>query len=64
MEKSPEQVVRALRCTASVCVTGELCEECPYNRFVSYGHGIYMNCDVDQIALDAADLIESLTAQK
>lgn len=74
---SNEEIVFALRCTASV---GSVCRkgDCPYYSRMSlqkqreYCRKVKLNsdkvtdefwddCDADQICLDAADLIEGLT---
>lgn len=54
MEK---EIVRALRCISTVCnATDRNCPDCGYFR---KGFG----CDADRLCMDAADLIERLTAE-
>lgn len=64
-----KQIVHGLRCTATY--HGDpVCDECPYLVSETVPDSLrgltkkdtWGSCDVDRIALDAADLIEELTA--
>lgn len=66
-----EEIVRALRCTATVQTGDEPCESCPFRtveklsaeekeRFGMRADEEWENCNVDGIAYAAADLIERL----
>lgn len=66
-----EEIIKALRCSASVLKKGHSCEGCPY-KFEEAVGGRYrsladferdgvlycIGCDCDKIALDAADMLE------
>ena len=76
---TPEELVKALRCSA---IPHETCTGCPYDRAESLepikerfpgnevdlqetdSDGLYHFCDVDRIALDAADMIEAATEKQ
>lgn len=52
-----KETVRALRCISTVCnATDRNCPDCGYFR---KGFG----CDADRLCMDAADIIERLTAE-
>lgn len=70
--KTPEEIVKALRCTSTA---GNTCRKdaCPYfyrtdrdefGNVYPRPDDWFDSCDVDRISLDAADLIEQLLAQK
>lgn len=65
--KTREEIVRALRCSAS---TGDKdCTGCPYlleetvpeDKAEALGSKLWLSCDTDQIALDAAERLEADT---
>ena len=66
------EIVKALRCTASVQPGDEPCANCPFNRTETLTEELkahlhcegWQNCDVDGVALAAADLIERLEKEK
>ena len=66
-----KEIVRALRCTSTLGDHTSNCEQCPYwkkeqlNGRIKekFGTDTWTSCDVDQVCLDAADLIEHLTAE-
>lgn len=68
-----EEIVKALRCSASVPRAERSCEGCKYRVLDEYdgkfpcppdieidGKKYYEGCDCDQIVMDAADMIEEL----
>ena len=63
-----EDIVRALRCSATVHETVD-CTGCPYlleetvpeDMAEIVGDKLWLSCDVDQIALDAAEVLETDT---
>lgn len=65
-----KEIVRALRCTSTPGDHTSNCEQCPYWKKEQLngrlkeklGTDTWTSCDVDQACLDAADLIEHLTA--
>ena len=70
--KDKKELVKALRCSASV--KPDKCDGCPYRLLEEYdvefpvpydveieGKKYYESCDVDRIAMDAADMLEELT---
>lgn len=65
-----KEIVRALRCTSTPGDHTSNCEQCPYWKKEQLngrlkeklGTDTWTSCDVDQGCLDAADLIEHLTA--
>ena len=74
---TPEELVKALRCS-SLPWGGkdetETCKDCPYltkeeptAEFMSAANktdGMIWGCDIDRIALDAADMIEAATEKQ
>ena len=64
--KGREDIVRALRCSATVHETVD-CTGCPYlleetvpeDMAEIVGDKLWLSCDVDQIALDAAEVLET-----
>lgn len=52
-----EDVIFALRCTSKA---GSECKgaDCPYFEETQVGGEYYYGCDPDQIAMDAADMLE------
>ena len=56
--RAREDIVRALRCTRAVHETVD-CTDCPYLLEVSVEDEPWLSCDVDQIALDAAEMLET-----
>ncbi len=66
-----KEIVRALRCTSTPGDHTSNCEQCPYWKKEQLngrlkeklGTDTWTSCDVDQGCLDAADLIERLTAE-
>lgn len=65
MNLKPEELVKALRCTATPGPTGD-CEMCPYYRRENLndelkeklGTDTWTSCDIDKVGMDAADQIE------
>lgn len=66
MNLKPEELVKALRCTATPgWATGD-CEMCPYYRRENLndelkeklGTDTWTSCDIDKVGMDAADQIE------
>ena len=66
MNLKPEELVKALRCTFSLCgVVGE-CETCTYYRREylndelkeKLGTDVWMSCATDEICMNAANQIE------
>ena len=63
-----EDIVRALRCTATFA-EGVDCTGCPYlleetvpeDMAEALESKLWLNCDADQIALDAAEMLEADT---
>ena len=66
-----EEIVRALRCTSSVHTEEIDCSGCPY-RTVEKLEGedaalfgdVFVSCEIDKIAMDAADALEELTKEE
>ena len=62
-----KEIIAALRCTASVD-SPEDCTQCPYvamepltvERQEMFGTEVWVSCDVDRVALDAADALERM----
>lgn len=60
-----EEIIFALRCTSSVPQIDHDCGKCPYHEAaVADGLGEFEGCDVDQVALDAADRLEQLKREQ
>lgn len=56
-----DEIIFALRCTSSVPQIDHDCGKCPYHEAAMVdGLGEFEGCDVDQVALDAADRLEQL----
>lgn len=68
---SCEDIIRALRCTSTPGGPTGDCEKCPYwkteqmtaEQKEKLGVDTWTSCDVDKVGMDAADLIERLTAE-
>lgn len=66
-----KEIVQALRCTSTPGGHTSNCEQCPYWKKEQLngrlkeklGTDTWTSCDVDKVGLDAADLIERLTAE-
>lgn len=66
-----KEIVQALRCTSTPGGPTGDCEKCPYwkteqltaEQKEKLGVDTWTSCDVDKVGLDAADLIERLTAE-
>lgn len=66
-----QEIVQALRCTSTPGGHTSNCEQCPYWKKEQLngrlkeklGTDTWTSCDVDKVGLDAADLIERLTAE-
>ena len=66
-----KEIMRALRCTSTPGDHTSNCEQCPYWKKEQlngqleekFGTDTYASCDIDKSGLDAADLIERLTAE-
>ena len=66
-----KEIVQALRCTSTPGGPSRECEKCPYwkkerlNEQLKekLGTDTWTSCDVDKVGMDAADLIERLTAE-
>ena len=66
-----KEIVQALRCTSTPGDHASNCEQCPYWKKErlngrlkeKLGTDTWTSCDVDKVGLDAADLIERLTAE-
>lgn len=66
-----QEIVQALRCTSTPGGPTGDCEKCPYwkteqltaEQKEKLGVDTWTSCDVDKVGLDAADLIERLTAE-
>lgn len=66
-----KEIMRALRCTSTPGDHTSNCEQCPYWKKEQlngqleekFGTDTYASCDIDKAGLDAADLIERLTAE-
>ena len=64
--RAREDIVRALRCSATVHETVD-CTGCPYlleetvpeDMAEALGSKLFLSCDVDQVALDAAEMLET-----
>lgn len=64
--RAREDIIRALRCTATVHETVD-CTDCPYlleetvpeDMAEALGSKLFLSCDADQIALDAAEMLET-----
>ena len=71
MTDKEKGIVRALRCTSTPGDHTSNCEQCPYWRKEQLngrlkeklGTDTWTSCDIDKVGLDAADLIERLTAE-
>lgn len=63
--RAREDIVRALRCSATAHETVD-CTGCPYlleetvpeDMAEALGSKLWLSCDTDQIALDAANMLE------
>ena len=68
---SCEDIIRALRCTSTPGDHTSNCEQCPYWKKEQLngrlkeklGTDTWTSCDIDKVCLDAADLLERLTAE-
>ena len=66
-----KEIVQALRCTSTTGDHQVNCEQCPYWKKEQLngrlkeklGTDTWASCDIDKVGLDAADLIERLTAE-
>lgn len=66
-----KEIVQALRCTSTPGGPTGDCEKCPYWKIEQLtaeqkeklGVDTWTSCDIDKVGLDAADLIERLTAE-
>ena len=66
-----KEIVQALRCTSTLGDHTSNCEQCPYWKKEQLngrlkeksGTDTWASCDIDKVGLDAADLIERLTAE-
>lgn len=66
MNLKPEELVKALRCTATPGGPTGDCEMCPYYRRENLndelkeklGTDTWTSCDIDKVGMDAADQIE------
>ena len=66
-----KEIIRALRCTSTPGDHTSNCEQCPYWKKEQLngrlkeklGTDTWTSCDIDKVCLDAADLIEHLTAE-
>ena len=66
-----QEIVQALRCTSTPGDHTSNCEQCPYWKKEQLngqlkeklGTDTWASCDIDKVGLDAADLIERLTAE-
>ncbi len=66
-----KEIIQALRCTSTPGGPTEDCEKCPYwkteqltaEQKEKLGVDTWTSCDVDKVGMDAADLIERLTAE-
>lgn len=66
--RAREDIIRALRCSATVHETVD-CTDCPYlleetvpeDMAEALGSKLWLSCDTDQIALDAAERLEADT---
>ena len=66
-----EEIIQALRCTSTPGDHTSNCEQCPYWKKEQLngrlkeklGTDTWTSCDIDKVCLDAADLIERLTAE-
>lgn len=66
-----QEIVQALRCTSTPGGHASNCEQCPYWKKEQLtgrlkeklGTDAWTSCDIDKIGLDAANLIERLTAE-
>lgn len=66
MRKAAKEIARALRCTATVVGTVEDCAACRYWRKETLtqaqkeklGVDEWTSCDVDRVAMDAANLLD------
>lgn len=61
MMKRDKELIRALRCAATVQTGDEPCETCSYNKKEEWNGSVWENCDVDRISMDAAERLEELT---
>lgn len=66
-----KEIAQALRCTSTPGDHASNCEQCPYWKKEQLngrlkeklGTDTWTSCDIDKVGLDAADLIERLTAE-
>ena len=66
--RAREDIIRGLRCTGTVHETVD-CTDCPYlleetvpeDMAEALGSKLWLICDTDQIALDAAEMLEADT---
>ena len=66
-----KEIIQALRCTSTPGDHTSNCEQCPYWKKEQLngrlkeklGTDAWTSCDIDKVGLDAADLIERLTAE-
>ena len=71
MTDKEKEIVQALRCTSTPGRPTGDCEKCPYwkteqltaEQKEKLGVDTWTSCDVDKVGMDAADLIERLTAE-
>lgn len=71
MTDKEKEIVQALRCMSTPGDHTSNCEQCPYWKKEQLngrlkeklGTDTWTSCDVDKVGMDAADLIERLTAE-
>ena len=56
-----EELIRALRCAATVMTGDEPCKTCRHNVKEEWNGHEWYSCDVDRISMDAAARLEELT---
>lgn len=66
MKISTQEIIRALRCSASVPPADEACRKCAYGiveklELEDGNEHEFVSCDTDRIVVAAADRLEELT---
>lgn len=56
-----QEIIKALRCVSTANQTEKPdCKNCPYQRVEHGVFGEIVDCDIDRIGFDAADMLENM----